>query len=76
MPLTLLKAFVLVVTITEALCRADGCPGRRDRQYERAKNPPGHSKYPVRQAPRPPSKVSYTINITQKSIPTSPNFLS
>lgn len=46
---------------------ADQLPGRRDRQYERAKNPPGHSKYPVRQDPRPPSQVSYTINITQKA---------
>jgi hypothetical protein len=54
---------------------ADQLPGRRDRQYERAKNPPGHSKYPVRQDPRPPGNVSYTINITQKT-PTSQNALS
>ena len=60
--------------ITDIL--ADQLPGRRDRQYERAKNPPGHSKYPVRQDPRPPSKVSYTINITQKAPAPAQNSLS
>jgi len=50
---------------------ADQLPARRDRAYERTRNPRS-SKYLDRpDKPRPPSHVSYTINITTTKATTS-----